>query len=305
MQDVKVDRNKYIGGSDIPIIMGISKFRTRYDLLLEKAGLIENEFNGNVYTEYGNIMEPKIREFLSEYKDTNFYEDKLIKGDVRCHVDGFDGKTIIEIKTTSNIYNNVNDYQVYLVQLLFYMMNYNIENGILAVYQRPSDFNEDFNFLHLEIYEIKKSDYADLCEKINKEVDKFRMDLEEIKRNNLITEQDLIQEDVVALSTKVLELERKLQEYDSIKNQYEDFKEQLRLSMIKNNVKKWETPQGVKITLVEDKPDETIIETTYDEDLFISENQELHEKYHLKLAEYRVEKEKVKKGRKGYVKISQ
>ena len=42
--DVTIDRDKYIGGSDIPIIMGISSFKTRWDLLLEKAGLKEDTF---------------------------------------------------------------------------------------------------------------------------------------------------------------------------------------------------------------------------------------------------------------------
>ena len=37
--NVEVERYKYIGGSDIPIIMGISQFKKRFDLLLEKAHL--------------------------------------------------------------------------------------------------------------------------------------------------------------------------------------------------------------------------------------------------------------------------
>jgi len=53
MQNVKVDRDKYVGGSDIPIIMNISPFKTRWELLQEEAGLIKNEFTGNQYTEYG------------------------------------------------------------------------------------------------------------------------------------------------------------------------------------------------------------------------------------------------------------
>ena len=36
--DVTIDRDKYIGGSDVPAIMGLSSFRTRWQLLLEKAG---------------------------------------------------------------------------------------------------------------------------------------------------------------------------------------------------------------------------------------------------------------------------
>ena len=61
-ETVKKDREKYIGGSDIPIIMNLSPFKSRYDLLLEKAGYKEDTFSGNIFTEYGNIMEEKIRE---------------------------------------------------------------------------------------------------------------------------------------------------------------------------------------------------------------------------------------------------
>ncbi len=44
--DVTIDRDKYIGGSDIPAIMGLSPFTSRWDLLLEKAGLKERDFFG-------------------------------------------------------------------------------------------------------------------------------------------------------------------------------------------------------------------------------------------------------------------
>ena len=37
MQDVTKDRDKYIGGSDIAAILNISKFKTRWQLLKEKA----------------------------------------------------------------------------------------------------------------------------------------------------------------------------------------------------------------------------------------------------------------------------
>ena len=47
---VKQDRDKFIGGSDIPIIMELSPFKSRYDLLLEKAGLKDDTFSGNIYT---------------------------------------------------------------------------------------------------------------------------------------------------------------------------------------------------------------------------------------------------------------
>lgn len=56
--------------------MGISPFKSRFDLLLEKAELKDNDFDGNEYTEYGNVMEPKIREHINkslgkDYKEGN------------------------------------------------------------------------------------------------------------------------------------------------------------------------------------------------------------------------------------------
>ena len=115
MQAVTVDREKYIGGSDIPIIMEISPFKTRFDLLLEKAQLKENTFLGNEYTEFGNELEAKIRNYINIQKLSKkpYVEDKKIVGDIRCHTDGFNGETVLEIKTTSQIHEKLVDYKVY------------------------------------------------------------------------------------------------------------------------------------------------------------------------------------------------
>ena len=37
-QDFSVDRTKYIGGSDIGAILGLSKFRTPLEVWMEKTG---------------------------------------------------------------------------------------------------------------------------------------------------------------------------------------------------------------------------------------------------------------------------
>jgi len=68
--------------------------------------------------------------------------------------------------------------------------------------------------------------------------------------------------------------------------------------------KTWETPSGIKVTLVEDTPDKEIDVEYYNEDKFIAENTELHEAYHNKLAEYKETKKEIKKGKSGYVKIT-
>ena len=74
--------------------------------------------------------------------------------------------------------------------------------------------------------------------------------------------------------------------------------------MKKYNLKSWTTPNNVKITLVDDVPDKEIEVTYYDEDKFIQENSDLHEKYHNKLAEYKITRKEIKKGRSAYLKIT-
>lgn len=191
MQDVRTDRNKFIGGSDIPIIMNLSPFKKRFDLLLEKADLLENDFDGNIYTEYGNILESKIRKYINKLKNTNYIEYKKIDGNIRCHLDGFNDVSVLEIKTTSQIRKKVSSYKKYLVQLLFYMQQTKVEKGLLAVYERPKDFSEEFHEERLQIFDIDINDYDELLKEINTAVKKFIKDLEKIKENPFIEEWEL------------------------------------------------------------------------------------------------------------------
>lgn len=191
MQDVRTDRNKYIGGSDIPTIMNINPFKKRFDLLLEKAELLENEFDGNIYTEYGNVLEPKIRKYINKLRNTNYIEYKKIDGNIRCHLDGFNDVSVLEIKTTSQIRKKVSSYKKYLVQLLFYMQQTNVEKGLLAVYERPKDFCEEFQEDRLQMFDIDINDYDELLKDINTALKKFIEDLEKIKENPFIEEWEL------------------------------------------------------------------------------------------------------------------
>lgn len=293
MQAVTVDREKYIGGSDIPIIMGISSFKSRFDLLLEKAGLKENDFTGNEYTEYGNIMEPKIRAYINETTGRNFVEGKHIEGDVRCHTDGEDETSILEIKTTSQIHSTLEEYKVYLVQLLFYMYHTKKEYGMLAVYERPSDFNTEFDKSRLTIYQIGIGSYDDLLEDINNAVDKFRIDLVKVKNNPFITEEELLPVDLTELSNKVIALENQLAEMKLIEQQSKDLKSQLKNAMEKAGTKTWETPNGIKITLVPDGEDKVV--KKFNEKLFKENNLDLWDEY---------SEDVTQKGKTGYVRIT-
>lgn len=295
--DVRERRNEFIGGSDVPIIMGISKYKTRYELLLEKAGLQENTFTGNCYTEYGNVLEPKIREYINKTYETNFEPNRVIKDDVRCHSDGFDGFSILEIKTTSQIHSEVNEYKVYLVQLLLYMDVNNVEYGILAVYHRPDDFDENFDCERLQVFEINKQDYSELLNQIYYELDRFRADLARLKENPLLSEEDLQPTELIELSNQVLGIEQQLQAYKELEQQYKTMKQRLYEAMENHNIKSWRTLNDVKITRVEPVEATAKIVSIFNEDKFKEENPEMYKQY--------IE-ETIKKtsSRAGYVKIT-
>lgn len=292
------NREKYIGGSDIPIIMGISPFKTRFQLLLEKAGIVEDTFTGNEYTEYGNIMESKIRDYINQSAEKKFSPHCLINGNYRCNTDGFNDKdTILEIKTTSQIHDNVDEYKIYLVQLLFYLYNYKMKKGRLDVYERPVDFNTTFDPDRLHEYFINTKDYKDLTETILDEVERFLVDLEKVKANPFITEEELQPKELIELSYQVLDLEVQLASYEKIQEKYQEIKQRLFSTMVENNIKKWTTNNGIQITRVDEILPTITKEFVFDEKKFKEDNQPLYDMY-------LVEQEKIKKGRSGYVKIT-
>lgn len=295
--DVTIDRDKYIGGSDIPVIMGISTFKTRWELLLEKAGLKENEFTGNQYTEYGHNIEPKIRAYVNSRRGTTFEPDKIINGVFRGHTDGFNGKCVLEIKSTSHIYDNVDDYIVYLVQLVKYMSENKVEDGILAVYDRPEDFSLEFDAERLQIFDIKADTYKDLLEKVNAEICRFLVDLARLKDNPLLTEEDFQPNELVTLSNKVMVLERRMVEYKAIEEEYNAMKQSLFEAMQKHDVKSWETFNGTKITRVDGQAPTTKTTTEFDAETFGKEHPRLFKKYSKEIT-------KTSKSRAGYVKIT-
>ena len=280
--------------------MGISPFKTRYKLLLEKAQIEESTFKGNVYTEYGNILEPKIRDYISNKLQIGFVETSdIIEGEipVRLNTDGYAEDTILEIKTTSEIKNNLEDYRSYLVQLLFYMHFKQTKYGVLAVYERPKDFDTTFDENNLKTYKINISDYSELLDIILYECRRFWKDLEQVKNNYVfgitLQEEYFVANPLVVLSNQIISLENKLAEVEVFEKQLKDFKEQLKVEMENNSVKKQKTPNGISITLVEDGIDKEVQEV--DTKKLIAENKELALKY---------TETKIKKGRLGFVKIT-
>lgn len=303
MQDVRVDRNKYIGGSDIPIILGISPFKTRFELLQEKAGIIENDFKGNSYTEYGNEMEEVIRDHIAEVNNTIFFEGKSYAQiensplNIRCHTDGENDDTVLEIKTTSQVHDDIEGYWHYVCQLLFYMMVEFKSFGILAVYERPEDFNTEFDNKRVQEFHINIDDYKAECDMINEAVNHFIEDYKRIVENPLLSEEDFMPKDIVDVTNSIVALEYQLEKMKETEKKIADYKKQLKKLMEENGVKTFETNNGYRLTLVDDIPSTKEVVEVFNETDFKNSHPRIYKKF--------IEKhEKVKKGRSGYVLIT-
>lgn len=301
MQDsVKQDRERFLGGSDIPVIMNLSPFKSRFDLLLEKAGYKEDSFEGNIYTEYGNKLEPKIRDYINTTHDTKFIEGKHTREasddeiiGVRIHTDGENDNAILEVKTTSQIYDKVDDYKLYLVQLLFYMVNTGKSYGLLAVYKRPEDLSEEFDVDRLQLFNISLENYTELCSEISEACERFIEDLVKVKANPFITEEELLPVEITDITAQIIAFESQLDYLKSIEKKIKDNKARLKEAMQAAGVKSWRTPNGYKITLVPDGEDK--VDKKFNPDKLKSEDPETYNKYL---------EDTIVKGRSGYVKIT-
>lgn len=94
-------RRARIGASDVPIILGISPYKSPYELYMEKKGKVEPKFSHNM--EYGRSLEDEIRKKLmdlngKEYQPMVYQHPQILW--LMASVDGIDfaEKEIVEIK---------------------------------------------------------------------------------------------------------------------------------------------------------------------------------------------------------------
>ena len=301
-ESVKENRELYLGGSDIPIIMNLSPFKSRFELLLEKAGYKEMDFDGNVFTYYGNKLEPVIRDWINADlpKDDKFTEGKHIReaqdGEllgVRIHTDGENSDTILEIKTTSKVKDTKDDYKLYIVQLLYYMVLTDKPNGLLAVYERPDDLSLEFDSSRLHIFKVEKDKETELITEITDAIETFLVDLAKVKEDPFITEDKLLPVEIPDITKRILAFESQLEYMKSVEEKVKSEKARLKAAMESAGVKSWSTPNGYKITLVPDGED--TVKKVFDEKALEREHPQTYN-YYLK--------DKIVKGKAGYVKIT-
>lgn len=302
--DVTKDRYKYIGGSDLAIIMGLSPFKTRWQLLLEKAQIVEPEEVDNEYTQDGHRNEELIRNYYNNevFKDDPLEETQTFSEDnvYRYNADGQNSELVWECKrvgeTTFNLINDPRDKECkkYIVQLLKGMEINKKEKGLLTISLRDGEFYEN---PELKEFYININDYQDYLKEINECVTIFLEDLNKLRNNPSLKESDFIPAEIVNYANEIQVIENKLKAYKQLEKEQEELKTKLYEGMLEAGIKTWTTPNNIKITLVEAIPETIVKEEKFDEETSKQENEDLYNKY---IKEF----EKKKPSRKGYCKIT-
>lgn len=244
-KNVTEKRTQYVGGSDVPVILGLSKYKTQFELAKEKAGIVQPDKSSNPYIQFGNKMEPLIRNYINTMNSLNFHPDTFINKDdmIRSNVDGIDleNKMLLEIKT-----HGANPTEkVYEAQMQLYFHQTDCDYGWLAMYHRPKDFDLEFDRENLVIKEIERD--QGYIEKILDSIETFWIRVEYLKEKPDMTEQEYysIGNDIDKLVARVERFEFQMLEFEEkaklIKAQQKDFREQLYQKMEENDIKKIDT----------------------------------------------------------------
>lgn len=111
---------------------------------------------------------------------------------------------------------------------------------------------------------------------------------------NLTVEQNT---QLTTLAQRVAAIEYRLENYKKLQEEEKQLKAALYRAMQENGIKKWEMPDGTKITLVDETPATEREVEVFDEKLFREEKPDIY---------YLYTRKEIKRdnGRKGYVRIT-
>ncbi len=202
LDEQKTNRHEYIGGSDVPIILGASKFKNPWDLLLEKTLLKSSDFGGSIYSELGNILEPRIQNGLKLINVDDITYKKTYKNvPFECHIDGLnpDLNEVQEIKVANQTIEQC--YEAYHWQVRTYMFATNLNKANLILLKRQGKLKDivtsiikeyDLGNLH-DFGTIDQTDVEMALKDLNYEVDNLVLypsmfQIQKITRDELMEE---------------------------------------------------------------------------------------------------------------------
>lgn len=171
----KIEERKLgIGGSDMPIILGLSNYKTPYQLYLEKKGIVSTGDQMSPLQYWGNRLEAIIRDEFSLRNEVSVHvPDTLVHpfyDFLRANIDGYivEWDSILEVKCSSQYMahewgedGSDSIPMSYLVQVAHYCSVMNIKHAYIAVLIGGHDYRQ-FKYTRDLILEKKLLDSATL-----------------------------------------------------------------------------------------------------------------------------------------------
>lgn len=284
-----------IGGSDVATILGLNPYKSRFVLWLEKTKQKAPDFVENDAVEWGNILEPVVREQFKKKTGFKVFQNNFVLQHdefdwMLANLDGevidpfFDGRGVLEIKTTNERNKKQWDDGCpvhYLCQVMHYLAVTGYEYAYICCLIGGSTF---------KYFLIERDEY--IIDKIIQEEIRF---MREVKTGtppdiggsadeknwlaatfpNAMEEEKMIPPILEELALEYTELQteikEKTQRCDEIKN---------KIKLVAEDSKRL---QGSRVRI--NMP--TINKTTFDSKLFAVEHPELYHQYKTKESNYR------------------
>lgn len=192
-----LDRTKFLGGSDMPIILGLSNFKTPYQLYLEKLGLNPIEYEDTPLQYWGKQIEPLIRNEFTKRHNVIVTDDELAchavhsEYDFLCgHVDGFipEYNAVFEAKCANSFmgkdWGEPNSDQIplsYLIQVAFYCALTKADKAYISVLVGGYDYREYIYTKSAELETKIINAGVEFWQNMQEQIEPRLQDIEDIK----------------------------------------------------------------------------------------------------------------------------
>lgn len=223
-KDVKLNRQSYIGGSDIAVVMGESRFKTPLQLWLEKTGKVEMpDLSKNQNVRMGNILEQVVADLFTE--ETGKVVRQAPKGYTHpeydymvAHIDRIITGTdeLLECKTCNAFKkeewedNNIPD--EYILQVQWYLGITGRKKGYIAVLIGGVDFKYQVVEADPTLFSYMVECAKDFWNKVQNNIPPELTDGDDVTMKNLYAKEqsDIIVElfpETQELAEKVIDIE--------------------------------------------------------------------------------------------------
>ena len=289
------ETQKGIGGSDVATILNLNPYKSPFALWLEKTGQVKPDQIDNEYIEWGNILEPVIRDKFKKETGFKVYQNNfVIQHDTHefmiANIDGEvkdpseDGRGILEIKTASERMKPLwvdGPPNHYMLQMQHYMATLDYHYGYFAVLIGGN---------HFKYFKVERNEYI---------IDKIiaaEMEFMRMVENNIapdVTGHAIDTQWINQIYPQAEEVERELpNELFDFTIRYVELQEQAKeikyeMDTIKNKLKyeakntKILSNEYVRVTMP------TIKKVSFDQNKFAQDFPDLYEEYKNKETVYR------------------